>query len=95
MYIMSNFRLTAAPIFHRSTISAAMKPAKMDERSAKKTKVEKEKASLFSHFSATTAERMTMGMYANRDPNETMSSRTDRVIAARTPLLLWLIFGGW
>ena len=91
MYIMSNFRLTAAPIFHRSTISAAMKPAMMDERSAKKTKAEKEKASLFSHFSATTAERMTMGMYAKREPKEMTSSRMDRMIAARMPLLRWLI----
>ena len=41
MYIISVFRLTEAPIFHLSTISAAMNPAKMDERSAKKTKVEK------------------------------------------------------
>ena len=82
MYIISVFRLTEAPIFHLSTISAAMN-RKMDERSAKKTKVEKENASLFSHFSATTAERMTMGMYANREPKDTTSSRTE------AGLLLW------
>ena len=90
MYIISVFRLTEAPIFHLSTISAAMNPAKMDERSAKKTKVEKENASLFSHFSATTAERMTMGMYANREPKDTTSSRTESRIAALVPLSRWL-----
>ena len=57
MYIMSNFRFTAAPIFHLSTISAAMKPAKMDERSAKKTKAEKEKAALAAEKDKSDAEK--------------------------------------
>ena len=62
-----------------------MKPAKMDDTSAKKTSVENENASLFSHFSAVTADKMTIGMYANLDPKATMNSSIESKIAVLKP----------